>query len=424
MMKRHGLLGLVLIVASGPTSGCWGRSPGTAKPTPPAKVNNAVKESQLTSVVLTPDAEKKLGLEVAVVERRVLPRLRAYGGEVVLPTNALLTVSAPLGGTLQLSTGKDSLPVGVPHVGAQVGKGQAMFSLVPNILTQAEQFSLAQAKLQLSQVKIDAEGQVMQAKVQVDAAKIALERAERLFREMAGTRKDVDDAIARLELAQKTYDAAAQRQSLVDKLELDPEKGGVKAVTIAAPQKGLVRAIFAEAGELVPAGAPLFEIMNVDTVWIKVPIYVGEAADIDTAQGARIGSLGDLPGAAGVRAKPAQAPPTAQAQAAAVDLYFSLANAGGAYRPGQRVCALLTLKGQEKSLGLPWSAVVHDIHGGAWVYVQKAENTYSRQRVQVRYVDNDWAVLDEGHGTSGLAGARVVTAGAAEVFGSEFGFGH
>ena len=67
---------------------------------------------------------------------------------------------------------------------------------------------------------------------------------------------------------------------------------------------------------------------------------------------------------------------------------------------------------------VPWSAVLYDFHGGTWVYVKTADRTYSRERVIVRHVTGDTAVLDEGP----PAGREVVTAGAAELFGTETGF--
>jgi hypothetical protein len=61
---------------------------------------------------------------------------------------------------------------------------------------------------------------------------------------------------------------------------------------------------------------------------------------------------------------------------------------------------------------------VQDIHGGSWVYETTAEHTIVRRRVQVRQVLDGWAVLDKGP----AVGSRIVTAGVAELFGTEFGF--
>ena len=116
----------------------------------------------------------------------------------------------------------------------------------------------------------------------------------------------------------------------------------------------------------------LFEVMNPDPVWIKVPVYVGELSDVSAEAPARIKSLADPADAPGVVAQPVSAPPTAVPQAAAVDLYYALPNPELKFRPGQRVSATLTLGEARESLVVPWSAVVHDINGGAWVYEMTA----------------------------------------------------
>ena len=68
---------------------------------------------------------------------------------------------------------------------------------------------------------------------------------------------------------------------------------------------------------------------------------------------------------------------------------------------------------------IPWSAVVHDVHGGTWVYEQTAPHQFVRRRVEVLHVDRGVAVL----GAGPPAGTSVVTAGVAELFGTEFGIG-
>ena len=75
------------------------------------------------------------------------------------------------------------------------------------------------------------------------------------------------------------------------------------------------------------------------------------------------------------------------------------------------------LQGAREQQVVPWAAVMTDINGGTWVYENTAEHTYVRRRVQVRYIVDDLAVLE-----SGLAnGAKIVTAGAVELYGTEMG---
>ena len=390
--------------------------------TGPAKVTKIATEDQLNTIVLTEKAEERLGIATALVEVRPVPRSRTYGGEVVLPTGALLLVSAPLSGTLQ-PAGKGPVPI----VGATIKLGQPVFHLMPmlsperEVLTPAERVRYAEARNAIATARIDAAGQVEQAAVQVDAAQIALDRAERLLREMAGTAKGVDDAKAQLSLAEKSLAAAKARKGQVDQIKLDDDReaGKLSPLPILAPREGIIRAEHAVVGEVVTAGTPLFEVMQCDPVWIKVPVYVGDLSELDQQASAQIGSLAHAASSPTTSAAPVPAPPTATALSSTVDLYYEMKNPDGQYRPGQRLSATLPLTGETEQRGIPWSAVVQDVQGGSWVYELTAPQTFIRRRVQVRQVVGDWMVFDKGP----AIGAKIVTTGVAELFGTEFGFG-
>jgi RND family efflux transporter MFP subunit len=338
---------------------------------------------------------------------------------VALPMGASIVVSAPLGGTLQAPSA-----AGGPRVGAAVTRKQTVFMLLPllsperAVLTPAERIRFAEARAALAQSRIDADGQVQQAKVQVEAAQIALARADRLLHEQAGTVRTVDEAQAQLSLAQKGLAAAENRKQLVDGIKLDEEAGVLSPIPIESPQNGIIRARHAAVGEAVAAGAPLFEVMDYDPVWIRVPVYAGELSEIAADQPARVGSIADRPGEPMRLAMPVAAPPTAVPLASAVDFYYELSNPQGKLRPGERVSAQLMLRGPQASRVVPWSAVLHDIQGGQWVYENTGPRTFVRRRIVVSYVLDSWAVLHEGP----PPGARIVTAGAVELFGTEFGF--
>ena len=70
---------------------------------------------------------------------------------------------------------------------------------------------------------------------------------------------------------------------------------------------------------------------------------------------------------------------------------------------------------------VPWSAVVHDIHGGTWVYERTAPRVYTRRRVEVKHVQGSGAEAQAVLARGPAPGAMVVSVGAAELFGTEFG---
>jgi multidrug efflux pump subunit AcrA (membrane-fusion protein) len=112
-------------------------------------------------------------------------------------------------------------------------------------------------------------------------------------------------------------------------------------------------------------------------------------------------------------------PFSAATTSAAVDLFYELNNADGALRPGLKVSVAIPLGGETESLVVPATAVLYDIHGGTWVYENTAAQTFTRRRVEVRHTSELGAVLARGP----KPGVKVVTAGAAELFGTEFGIG-
>ena len=409
---------LTAIISCASASGCDRPVTTAVKSPPPATVVQIAHEDQLNTIKLTPEAERRLGITTAPVEVRPVERLRSYGGEISLPTGAAIIVSAPVGGTLQ-PAGKS-----VPPIGAKLAAKQPVWLLLPmlsperSVLTPAERIRFAEAKNTVAQSQIDAAGQVQQAQVQVDAAKIVLERAERLLREQAGTARAVDDAQAQLSLALKTLEAAASRKKLVDNIKLDENPGTLSPLVIESPREGILRTEHVAAGEVVAAGAPLFEVMDCDPVWVRVSVYAGEVEDLALDRPAIISGIADRQTDRQRQAMPIAAPPTAVPLASAVDLYYELPNSDAKLKPGERVTAKLVVRGEQESPTIPWSAVVQDVQGGDWVYEQVAPQTFVRRRVQVRYVVDGTAVLADGP----PAGKSIVTAGVIELFGTEFGF--
>lgn len=395
---------LVLTVAvCAASSGCPA-VPKPPVPSPPATVAKPLKEEQLNTITLTAEAVQRLALRTAQVERKATRRTRIYGGEVSIPVGQSILVSAPVSGILKLPPG------GMPVAGQAVKRGQTLFQLAP-LLT-------PEGRTNLASTKIEAEGQLKTAQTQFEAARIALDRAQRMLAGQTGSQRSVDEAQALFDLAQQAVAAATSRCELLEKLAGEIEQGTTAPLSIDSPLDGLLRNVAALPGEDVPAGGLLFEVVNLDRVWVRVPVYVGDLAEVAATADAGIGDLAMRPGSAQRWAKPIHAPPTANAMVGTVDLYYELDNRDESYWPGQRVGAALTLKSEAESLTVPWSAVIQDIHGGSWVYEQTGDGTYVRRRVAVEYVVDDTAVLAFGP----PPGRQVVAAGAAELFGTETGF--
>lgn len=374
------------------------------KPPAPASVAKPIKESELLTVELRPEAEQRLDLRVGAVERRSLPRERVYGGEVMVATGRSVLVAAPLSGVLSAVSGDGTQP------GEMVKRGQPILRLRP-LLT-------PDSHATLSASRVDAEGQVKNSLAQVEATKIARDRARRLLRDEAGSRRQVDEAEAQHELAVKTWEAATARLELLTRVLGEVDRGTAAPLSIDSPRDGLLRNVNAFPDQTVPAGAALFEVVSLDRVWVRVPVPVGDLTDVDSETDAKVSRLTSRPGETPQKARPVVAPPSANALAATVDRYFEMLNRQNRWVPGERVAVTLRLAGDEQSLTVPWSAVVQDIHGGTWIYERTRPHVFERRRVLVRRVVEDIAELSSGP----PEGTTVVTAGAQELFGAETGF--
>ena len=68
---------------------------------------------------------------------------------------------------------------------------------------------------------------------------------------------------------------------------------------------------------------------------------------------------------------------------------------------------------------VPYSSLIYDAHGQTWVYTSLEPRTFIRHKVDVDYIERDHVVLNDGPPT----GTVVVSVGAAELYGAEFGVG-
>jgi hypothetical protein len=75
---------------------------------------------------------------------------------------------------------------------------------------------------------------------------------------------------------------------------------------------------------------------------------------------------------------------------------------------------------QDGSPGMPYAAIVYDKTGATWVYAAAAEPlTFVRQSISIDAIRGDLVVLKDGP----PPGTQVVTVGAAQLYGVEFGVG-
>ncbi|MEZ6125997.1 MAG: efflux RND transporter periplasmic adaptor subunit [Planctomycetaceae bacterium] len=399
-------------------SGCQPQSSKPAAKEKPAKVEAHPTEQDIYRIILTEKAEQRLQIATVPVERRSMPRSRLLGGEIAIPDGQRTPLMAPVTGTLLPI---DNKPMAA--AGQTVQRGDPLFQMLPmlpperEVPNAAERVQMANAQALLATARIQAEGDIKQAQAQIDAADIALNRAQQLFDDKAGSRRAVDDADAALKIAQAAKQAAEDRQRELQALSLSSDSDRPLEVAIAAPASGILQTLSVQPGQVVNAGALLLEVVQVNPMWVRVPVYAGQTHEVDTTAAARIKPMSAS--ADDREARPIVTPPTANALASSVDLYYEVDNTDQRFRPGERVEVQVPLLGSEDSFVVPRSAVLRDIYGTAWVYEKSGDHEFRRHRVAVAFTTDKFAVLNLGP----PEGTQIVTDGAAELFGTEFGAG-
>jgi membrane fusion protein, heavy metal efflux system len=383
----------IIIVAAALTVGCSRSGSGPVAHEVPAKVEHPRTEAELSTVKLTAEAVKRLGIETVAVKTEAAAATRTLGGEIVVPEGRGVVVTAPVAGTL---TGSAPL-----RPGARVRRGDRLMTITPLLPAERDQH-------------IEAQRAATAAEADELAARQRLQRLEQLLKDGAASVRSVEEARAQHQVTAAALTAARERLAGVSKNPV----GAQGELVVSAPFDGVVQRISAVPGQTVAASAALLELAQIDTLWVRVAVYAGDAANIDQRQGVTVRRLGET--AAAMSATHVTAPLQGDPAAASVDLYYALSASAGTLRPGERVLVELPLTSTQQELVVPDTAVLYDIHGGTWVYEDLGGNAYARRRIEVARHAGDRAVVGRG-----LAeGAKVVTAGAAELFGTEFGAGH
>lgn len=254
-------------------------------------------------------------------------------------------------------------------------EGRAFFSFA--LPTTPSDFARA------AQAQVDADGAVATATVQRDAAQLALSRAEELVAARSGVGRAVDDARTQVGLAEAALHTARERRALL--------------------------------------GAAIVDAVGASRRWVRVSVYAGDLAQLKTGAPATVSVFGRQTTMTAPRwnATPVAVPFSASGNPLIADLFFEVNEKVGKLKPGLKVSVSLPIEGSESILVIPASAILHDAHGDTWVYERVGSEAFRRRRVEVRRIVDGDALLARGPDV----GAKIVTAGAMELFGSEFGAG-
>jgi RND family efflux transporter MFP subunit len=326
-----------------------------------------------------------------------MARAQTLGGSIMEPPGGNMQIVAPFPGKV-LAVGESSLP----RPGTSVREGQHLLRL---------------AVLPSERDLLSASEDLRARRAAYEVAQSHAERSQQLLLEKAVSEREVQEAQAALTQAEATLRVAEARLALIRGDDVPAEDLAPMAIT--APRGGLIKAVHVAAGQTVAAGTLLYEVSDVYRAWVRVPVYAGDVRDYTGQTVAQVQRIGGVADSTTREARLVTGPLSANPDAASVDLFLEVDNRDGAFRPGEKVSVVFSVGTEESSLIVPYSAILYDYQGGTWVYEQVAPQTYTRRRVELKGVVGGEALVGRGLEPD----ITVVSVGAAELFGTEFGAG-
>lgn len=367
------------------------------------------------------EKEPVVSVQTAPVSRSTIKRIVTAEGVLYPLKGAALTpkVSAPVktfyvnrgsrvrqGQLLAVLENRDLAAAKVENQGtyeeAQANYGQATSAQVP------EEMQKAELELQ-------------QDKAELDAQQKLYDSRERLFREGALPRKELDQAAVALTQARSKYEVALkhlqtlqaggkERQLKAAAGQLTAAKGkylGSSAQLgyseIRSPIDGVVTDRPLYPGETATAGTALLTVMDLSQVVARTHIPQEEAALLKSGDSATLTAqgVGEFP------AKVTLVSPAVDQNSTTVEVWVQAANPTESLRPGSTVRVSMVAQQVPDAVVVPAAALLTTADGHTSVMLAGADGRAHQQAVQVGIRQDPEVQI-----TSGLTpGQRVITSG-------------
>ncbi|HET9228230.1 MAG TPA: efflux RND transporter periplasmic adaptor subunit [Thermoanaerobaculia bacterium] len=282
---------------------------------------------------------------------RVLP---AGGSEAIL--------TAPVDGVVTAASW--------PHPGLDVGRGAPLFVLTPRV--SADQ---SVAGLRADVTELEAE---------LGTAKARLGRLQELLKVEAASRRDVEEADARVKGLTARLDAARRDRAAASAIR-SGGGAGPESFRIASPLAGRVAEVAVSPGQFVSAGTSLGRVVRTSPVWVELALQPDQAA-----------FLVQVPAGLSVRRWAGEEPflipgedlrlvarsPEVQAGTGTVPVILEVRRGVDLLRLGSRIEAEVLLPQDLPGIVIPASSLVDD-SGVEVIYVQLSGESFDRREVRI-----------------------------------------
>jgi RND family efflux transporter MFP subunit len=302
-------------------------------------------------------------------------------------------------------------------LGSPVRKGQVLARLDPTDF----RLRVEQAEAALRQVRaglglprdgsvesVDPEktALVREARAVLEEARLNRDRTAQLWEKNYIARSEADASVSRLLVAESRYQAALEE--IRNRQELLAERSSGLALArqqladtvLSAPIEGAVRERKASVGEYLAAGAPVFGLVRVHPLRLRVAVPERDAPSVRVGQAVRVLLEGDPAVHAG---RVARLSPSIQEQNRTLIVEAEVANRDGRLRPGSFARAEIVVEADRTAVMVPVSAVV-TFAGLEKVFVAK-DGKAVEQRIRTGRRSGDRVEILEGI----AAGEPVVT---------------
>jgi RND family efflux transporter MFP subunit len=314
-------------------------------------------------------------------------------------------------------------------LGSRVTKGQMMVSLSPTdfrLRVQQAEAALQQARSRLGlpadgaddTIDIEKTSLVRQARAMMDESRLRRDRARQLFNEQLVPQSELDAAEANYVVAESRYqdaiEEARNRQGLLAqrRSELELARQQLNDSVLYAPFDGAVRERHAALGQFLATGQPVFTIVRIHPLRLRLAVPERDAANIRQGQDVRVRVEGDTNAYPG---RVARLSPAIEESSRTMLLEAEVPNPSGVLKPGSFATAeivtsaplpvvLVSESAVSTFAGVEKAFIVRD--GKA---VEQRVRTGRREQKQVEILEGvaagDVVVLDPGN----LVGGQTVT---------------
>lgn len=240
--------------------------------------------------------------------------------------------------------------------------------------------------------QIDIISQSNTVNAEYEAAKAQYERLKAI--EDIAAKKDVTEAKARYETAKK------------NKILLDANTGGntgsTKAMTLTSPVSGVVGTFNYAIGAVVSGGETLFEITNLEQVFVEAQVFTDDVAKMKSAISFTTSSGTDT---ATYKLKLVSTAQSVNTGNQSQKVLFELINPKGQFKIGENVNVRMTGNIAVRQLVIPNEAIT-DVNGKPVVFIKDKAEQYSISFIVKGQSNDKFTVIGKG----AEDGERIVTA--------------